>query len=95
MKIITLSLTLFLVAIYYDKPYVINLPEVVVKPAKEITVDSTELEYLARIIYAEGSSCKSDYYAIAHVVKVRSKYKNNLMDIKVENGINNLMKKRI
>ncbi len=77
MKIITLYITLFLIAIYYDdKPYVINLPEVVVKPAKEITVDSTELEYLARIIYAEGSSCKSDYYAIAHVVKVRSKYKN-------------------
>lgn len=62
-----------------DETYIINLPEIVVKPVKDVTdvtINEKELEYLARIIYAEGSKCKSDYYAIGHVVKVRSKYKN-------------------
>jgi spore germination cell wall hydrolase CwlJ-like protein len=48
----------------------------------EKKLNKTEVEYLARIIYAEGSVCKSDYEAIAHVVMVRAKAKNkNIIEI--------------
>lgn len=38
-------------------------------------INPLEVKDLAKIIYAEGSACTSDYEAIAHVVMVRARYK--------------------
>lgn len=38
-------------------------------------INPLEVKDLARIIYAEGSACTSDYEAIGHVVMVRAAYK--------------------
>lgn len=57
--------------------YEVTLEEVETKPSfQNKYINKQERNYLARIIYAEGSVNKKDYYAIAHVVMVRAKYKN-------------------
>lgn len=58
---------------FSNTTYEVDLPEVLVTSTK---LNDYEVEALARIIHAEGSKCKSDYEAIAHVVMVRAKYKN-------------------